>query len=73
MGRVKRMGVFDEIQEFIESHKPCGRVTGTVDMPTAEGYSVYVDCACGQKFTRWVSAEAARHDLIYSTLLCNPN
>jgi hypothetical protein len=67
------MGVFEEIQTFIESHKPCGRVTGTVDTPTAEGYSVSVRCVCGETLCRWVSAQAARHDLIYSTLLCHPN
>lgn len=69
------MGVFDEIQRFIAAHKLCGPVSSAVDMPsaTAEGYAVNVRCACGETLERWVTAESARHDLIYSTLLYNPN
>lgn len=67
------MGVYDEIQDFIATHKPCGRVSGSVDMPTGEGYSVSVSCTCGKTLSRWVTAESARQDLIYSTLLCSPN
>jgi hypothetical protein len=67
------MGVYREIQDFVEAHKTCGKVTGSVARPTAEGYGVSVSCACGEELKRWVTPESARHDLIYSTLLCSPN
>jgi hypothetical protein len=67
------VGVFDEIQHFIAAHKPCGRVSGTVEAPEDDGYAVKVRCSCGDTLRCWVTAEAARHDLIYSTLLYSPN
>jgi len=68
------MGVYREIQAFVEAHKDCGgKVTGTVARPTAEGYGVSVTCPCGEALNRFVTPESARHDLIYSTLLCSPN
>jgi hypothetical protein len=67
------IGVFDEIQRFIETHQRCGRVSGAVDVPGADGYGVKIRCACGESLERWVSVESARYDLVFSTLLCNPN
>lgn len=67
------MGVYSDIQQFIETHKACGKVTGQVQTPTAEGYCVSVTCACGEQMSRWVTPEAARQDLIFSSLLCSPN
>jgi hypothetical protein len=67
------VGLFDEIQSFMAAHKLCGRLSGVVATPSSEGYSVDVRCQCGKAFRRWVTAEAAGYDLIYSTLLCNPN
>jgi hypothetical protein len=72
-GRMARMGIYDEIQKFIATHKSCGRVSGSVDVPTEDGYIVNVRCICGQVFRRLVTVEVARDDLIFSTLLCNPN
>ena len=66
-------GVYREIQQFVEAHETCGKVTGTVARPTSEGYTVEVACTCGERLSRWVNAESARYDLIFSTLLCNPN
>lgn len=66
-------GVYNEVQQFIESHKACGKVTGQVQPPSADGYAVFVTCDCGEKFSRWVTPEAARYDLIFSTLLCSMN
>jgi hypothetical protein len=68
-----RTSVYNEIQRFIELHRVCGEVTGNVQAPTAEGYAVCVTCACGDELSRWVTPEAARYDLIYSTLLCSVN
>jgi hypothetical protein len=67
------MSVYNEIQQFIETHRGCGKVTGQIQPPTSDGYSVSVSCACGEEFSRWVTPEAARYDLIFSTLLCSPN
>ena len=66
-------GVYREIQRFVAAHEACGTVTGTVAKPTVEGYSVQVICSCGERLTRWVDAESARYDLIFSTLLCSQN
>lgn len=67
------LGIYDEIQDFIATHKPCGRASGSVDVPTADGYIVNVRCVCGEVLERLVTVELARYDLVYSTLLCNPN
>ena len=66
-------GVYNEIQQFITSHQACGKVTGQVEPPTADGYAVSVSCDCGENLARWVTPEAARYDLIFSTLLCSMN
>jgi hypothetical protein len=66
-------GVFDDIQRFIEAHRPCGEVTGRAHPPTSKGYRVWVVCSCGDILDRFVTPEAARHDLIYSNLLALPN
>jgi hypothetical protein len=67
------MGVFDDIQKFIEAHRPCGEVTGRAQPPTSDGYRVWVVCICGDILDRWVTPEAARYDLIHSNLLALPN
>jgi hypothetical protein len=67
------MGIFEETQTFIEDHRPCGKIVGGVQPPTAEGYRVRMVCACGDNLDRWVTPEAARHDLIFSGLLVHPN
>ena len=70
---MSELGVFRKIQEFVEAHKGCGKVSGTVEPPTADGYTVCVTCACGEVMSRWVTPESARYDLIFSTLLSSPN
>jgi hypothetical protein len=67
------MGIFEEIQRFIEEHKPCGEVTGRTQPPTVKGYRVWMVCTCGDSLDRFVTPEAARHDLIFSSLLVFPN
>ena len=69
----RRGGVYTEIQQFIESHKGCGAVKGQVQPPSDDGYAVFVSCECGEELSRWVTPEAARYDLIFSTLLCSMN
>ena len=67
------MGIYEDIQKFIEDHRPCGEVTGRTQPPTVKGYRVCMTCTCGDVLDRWVTPEAARHDLIYSSLLVFPN
>ena len=67
------MGIFEEIQKFAEEHRPCGEVTCRAHPPTVKGYRVWMLCTCGDRLDRWVTPEAARHDLIYSSLLVLPN
>ena len=67
------MGVFEDVQRFIEAHARCGQVTRVAYPPTANGYRIMVKCPCGAVFDRWVTPEAARHDLIHSSLLASTN
>jgi len=67
------MGIFEDIQKFIDDHRPCGEVSGRAHPPTANGYRVWMACSCGDVLDRFVTPEAARHDLIYSSLLVLPN
>jgi hypothetical protein len=66
-------GVFADVQRFIEAHAVCGHVTRIAHPPTASGYRIKVACVCGEVFDRWVTPEAARHDLIHSSLLACSN
>jgi hypothetical protein len=66
-------GVFADVQRFIDDHAACGPVTRIAHPPTASGYRIKVMCACGEVFDRWVTPEAARHDLIHSNLLACSN
>jgi hypothetical protein len=67
------MGIFEDIQKFIDEHRPCGEVTGRANPPTVKGYRVWMECSCGDVLDRFVTPEAARHDLIFSSLLVLPN
>ena len=67
------MGVFHEIERFVQSHRTCGILTWQADTPTPEGYGLWLTCPCGALFGAWVTAEAAEDDLLYSYLLAFPN
>jgi hypothetical protein len=67
------MGVYEDVQRFIAAHAACGEVARTAEPPTAQGYRIVVTCPCGEVFDRWVTPEAARHDLIHSSLLASAN
>jgi hypothetical protein len=67
-------GVYHQIQRFVEAHRDCGgKVRGQVQPPSPDGYAISVSCVCGESFSRWVTPEAARYDMIFSTLLCSVN
>ena len=67
------MGVYEDVQKFIAAHAACGEVSRVAEPPTAHGYRIMVTCCCGEAFERWVTPEAARHDLIHSSLLASAN
>ena len=67
------MGIYPEVQHFLEVHRACGEVTKEAGRPTADGYRIYVACACGAVLDRWVTPEDARHDLVHSSLLAGRN
>ena len=67
------MGVYEDVRRFITAHEGCGAVARTAEPPTAKGYRIMVTCRCGEIFDRWVTPEAARHDLIHSSLLASAN
>jgi hypothetical protein len=67
------MGVYEDLQRFIAAHEQCGEVTRTAQPPTPKGYRIKVACPCGDVFERWVTPEAARYDLVHSSLLASSN
>ena len=63
------MGIYPEVQRFLQAHRDCGEVTKEAGRPTVDGYRIYVACPCGAILDRWVTPAAARHDLVHSSLL----
>jgi len=69
-------GVYRQLQKFMSVHEGCGPNTVAVTAvppPGPEGYNLSACCDCGATFERWVSAEDARHDMIFTTLLVSWN
>ena len=69
----ERMGIYPEVQRFLEAHRECGEATKEAGRPTVDGYRIHVACPCGAVLDRWVTPEAARHDLVHSSLLAGRN
>lgn len=67
------MGCFSELEEFVHAHRPCGELVFWASPPTRQGYQVRIACPCGRVIDRWVTPEAAEHDLLRSGLLVFPN
>lgn len=66
-------GVFENLERFVAVHRACGTLTGGAEVPTPEGYLLWVVCSCGAVFGRWVTPEVAERDLVTSALLATPN
>jgi hypothetical protein len=68
-------GVYAALQTFIRLHNDCGEIVAvSAEPPSLEGYRLSAVCrGCGAGFERYVTAAAARLDLVYSTLLVSPN
>ena len=68
-----RQGTFRDLEEFVLAHRACDTLTGGADNRTADGYLLWVACSCGEVFERWVTPEAAEHDLLWSRLFAFPS
>jgi hypothetical protein len=67
-------GVYPELQTFAVEHRKCaGNRRADASLPTPAGYSLRVECGCGEVFTRWVTPEDADEDLVRSALLAFEN
>jgi len=65
--------MFEDLERFVTAHRPCGRATSDVGELIGSGYLVWLTCECGATFARWVTAEPADRDLLYSRLPANSN
>lgn len=61
-------GVFGDLEAFVTAHLKCDTLSGGAGDPASDGYLLSVTCSCGAVFDRWVTPEAAEHDLIWSSL-----
>ena len=69
----ERMGIFPEVQRFLEEHRDCGEATKEAGRPSVDGYRIHVACPCGAVLDRWVTPADARHDLVHTNLLAGRN
>jgi len=67
------MSVYDDLEEFIRDHRPCGTLRATATNPASNGYTVTVACSCGVVFQRWVLPQDAEEDLLLSRLVARLN
>ncbi len=67
------MGIFPEVEAFVEAHRGCGDLRWITSSPTPSGYLVRVICSCGVVFERWVLPQDAEEDLLLSHLRGFPN
>lgn len=66
-------GIYVDLTRFVEQHRRCGKLTGDADAVTTEGYRLWLSCARGARFERWVTVGDADADLIGSDLPAIPN
>jgi hypothetical protein len=59
------MGVFGDIERFVDRHRECGVPGDGADLPT-DGYWVRLECSCGAEFECWVTEADAEADLLRS-------
>jgi hypothetical protein len=62
-GSSTSLTVLDDLEDFIASHRPHGRLEGDAGDLTPNGYRLTVACACGVTFHRWVTPREAAEDL----------
>lgn len=66
-------GVFDGFEQFVSAHRACGDLVGDASPATETGYRLWLKCKCGAAFERWVSADDAASDLVFSRMLAGEN
>jgi hypothetical protein len=52
-----------QIQAFVEEHRPCGELSGNGSPATADGYHLFLQCACGAEFDHWVPMAEATPEM----------
>lgn len=52
-----------DLEDFVEAHRPHGRLEGDTGDLGPNGYRLAVTCACGVTFHRWVTPREAAEDL----------
>ncbi|HZF04841.1 MAG TPA: hypothetical protein VE932_10985 [Patescibacteria group bacterium] len=57
------MSATTEIRAFVEEHRPCGELIGNGSPATAEGYQLFLRCACGLEFERFVPMAEATPEM----------
>jgi hypothetical protein len=65
--------LYDDLCEFVQQHRRCGRLTGDATEPGPNGYMLTVSCECDVVFARWVTPADAVQELVASRLLVLPN
>jgi hypothetical protein len=65
--------MYPGLERFVTAHRPCGGLASDVGELTDAGYVVYLACACGAAFERWVTLDAADRDVLRSRLPAFPN
>lgn len=63
------MTISQEIEAFVAMHSRHGNMSSEISDPEPSGYTVIIICQCGERFERWVTPEAARRDLVFSSLI----
>lgn len=41
------MSIYTELEQFVQTHRPCGELTWWTTPAIAKGYKVRVSCPCG--------------------------
>jgi hypothetical protein len=60
--------MFEDLEQFVVEHLPCGELTSEAGELTDTGYGVRFVCHCGAVFERWVTPDAVDRDLLRSRL-----
>lgn len=64
------MGMFGEVQGFLDDHHLCGGLAVDTCPPTSPfGYYFALTCCCGGSLDRWVTPEEALRALVWSPQL----
>lgn len=57
------MGVFADVEAFVQEHRGCGPLEGDAGEPGPLGHRVAIRCPSGARLDRWVTVEMAEREL----------